>query len=314
LSLGKVATRVSIGVCAYNEEDNIGRLLRNLLYEQNLSFDFEVIVVCSGCTDKTPNIVKEFCDKDKRVRLITEPERKGKASAVGKILDVYKGSYLFFIPADVLPEKGSLVKLLEHFRDNKVGVVGGKPTLINEERGVHGVEAMAYLMWRIHNQTLQTLNHDNVLTHASGELFCIRRGIISKMPANVINDDAYIAMMANRKGFIIRFDPKVRVRIKAPSTFADLIMQRKRIVYGHYQIKKILGSSPRTIESMTFYDPRRVIRILAETMKKYPKEIHKLFAAIIFEMMVNLLAFMDITRGKSFVLWKRASTTKRLMF
>jgi len=314
LSLGKVAMSVSIGVCAYNEEANMGSLLRNLLYEQNLPFDFEVIVVCSGCTDKTPDIVKEFCAKDQRVRLITEPERKGKASAVGKILGVYKGSYLFFIPADVLPEKGSLAKLLEHFRDNRVGVVGGKPALINEEMGVHGVEAMAYLMWRVHNQTLQTLNHDNVLTHASGELFCTRRGIVSKIPDNIINDDAYIAMMANRKGFIVRFDPNARVRIKVPSTFADLIRQRKRIVYGHYQIKRILGSSPRTIESMTFYDPRRVVRILAETMKRYPKEIHKLFAAIIFEVMVNLMALIDIVRGKSFVPWKEAPTTKRLMF
>lgn len=305
---------MSIGVCAYNEEANMGRLLRNLLYEQNLPFDFEIIVVCSGCTDKTPDIVKEFCAKDQRVRVVIEPERKGKASAVGKILDVYKGSYLFFVPADVLPEKGSLVKLLEHFRDDKVGVVGGKPALINEERGVHGVEAMAHLMWRVHNQTLQTLNRDNVLTHASGELFCIRRGIVSKIPDNVVNDDAYIAMMANRKGFIVKFDPNARVRIKAPSTFADLVRQRKRIVYGHYQIKKILGSSPRTIESMAFYDPQRVVRILAQTMKRYPGETHKLFAAVIFEMMVNLLTLVDIVRGKSFVLWKRASTTKRLTF
>ncbi len=312
MSLDKVAVSVSIGVCAYNEETNMGRLLRNLLYEQNLPFDFEMIVVCSGCTDKTPDIVKEFCAKDQRVRLVIEPERKGKASAVDKILDVYKGSYLFFVPADVLPEKGSLVKLLEHFRDDKVGVVGGKPALINEEKGVHGVEAMAYLMWRVHNQTLKTLNHDNVLTHASGELLCIRRGIVLKIPDNIINDDAYIAMMANRKGFIVRFDPNAGVRIKAPSTFADLVRQRKRIVYGHYQIKRILGSFPRTIESMAFYDPRRVVRILAEIIKRYPRETLKLVAAIIFEMMVNLLALIDIVRGKSFVLWKRALTTKRL--
>ena len=304
----------SIGVCAYNEEANIERLLRNLLYEQNLPFNFEIIVVCSGCTDRTPEIVRNFCSKDPRVRLIMEPERTGKASAVNKILGAYKGNYLFLVPADVLPGKGSLEKLLDGFQDPKVGVVGGKPVLVNEEAGVHGVEAMAYLMWRIHNQTMRLLNDEGVLTHASGELFCIRRGVITEIPATVINDDAYIALKANHTGYLVRFDPNARVRIKAPSSFSDLIKQRKRIVYGHYQIKRLLGGFPRTIESMAFYDPKRVIRILTEIIRRHPEEIHKLVAAIIFEGMVNLSALVDLTRGKSYVPWKRIATTKKLAF
>jgi len=298
----------SIGICAYNEEDNIERLLTNLLYEQNLPSNFEVIVVCSGCTDKTPSIVRKSCEKDQRVRLILEPERKGKASAVNEILSAYKGKYLFFVPADVLPEKGSLGRLLKHFKNQKVGVAGGRPTLINEEERLQGVEDLAHLMWRIHNQTLQVLNHDNVLTHASGELLCIRRGIVTKIPVEVINDDAYIAMKANQKGFLVRFDPNARVRIKVPSKFADLIRQRKRIVYGHYQIKKIHGSFPRTIESMAFYDPKRVIRIFAEIIREHPRETHKLVAAVVFEMLVNVLALLDMIGGETHVPWKRIAT------
>ncbi len=78
-----------------------------------------------------------------------EPERKGKASAVNETLSAYKGKYLFFVPADVLPEKGSLERLLKHFKNQKVGVVGGRPTLINGEEKLRGVEALAHLMWRI---------------------------------------------------------------------------------------------------------------------------------------------------------------------
>lgn len=269
-------------------------------------------MVCSGCTDKTPEIVRGFCSQDSRVKLLVEQERTGKAAAVNKILGAYKGNYLFLVPADVLPEKGSLEKLLESFQDPKVGVVGGKPVLVNEEAGVHGVEAMAYLMWKIHNQTMRLLNDENVLTHASGELVCIRRGVVTEIPANVINDDAYIALKANRAGYLVKFDPEARVRIKAPSTFSDLIKQRKRIVYGHYQIKKLLGGFPRTIESMTFYDPKRVIRILTEIIRRNPEETHKLVAAIIFEATVNLSALTDLIRGKSYVPWKRIATTKKL--
>ncbi len=303
---------VSVGICAYNEQKNIGVLLRNLLYEQRMPFNFEIIAVCSGCTDETPYIVKEFSFKDSRVNLIIERERRGKASAVNKIFRAYRGSYLFFIPADALPERGSLAKILRHFQDSRVGVVGGKPVLINQAKEVHGVEAMAHLMWRIHNLTMEVLNHDNVLTHASGEMFCIRRGTVTGIPDGIVNDDAYISMKAHRQGFLVRFEPQAQVRIKAPSTFPDLIRQRKRIVYGHYQIRKMLGNFPRTMESMAFYDPKRVIRILAGTIKTAPKETTKLGAAIIFEMLINLWAFTDILRGKSYILWERAETTKKL--
>jgi len=287
-------------------------LLQNLLHEQRIPFNFEIIVVCSGCTDETPHIVKEFSVKDPRVKLVIERERRGKASAVNKIFGAYRGNYLFFIPADALPERGSLAKILSHFRDPRVGVVGGKPVPINQERGVQGVEASARLMWRIHNLTMQVLNHDNVLTHASGEMFCVRRGIVTGIPNGIVNDDAYISMRAHRQGFLVRFDPQAQVRIRAPSTFPDLIRQRRRIVYGHYQIRKTLGNFPRTIESMAFYDPERVIRILAEAIKTAPKETPRLGAAMVFEMLINLWAFTDILRGKSYTLWERAESTKKL--
>jgi len=221
-----------------------------------MPFNLEIIAVCSGCTDETPHIVKEFSFKDPRVKFIIERERRGKASAVNKIFRAYKGSYLFFIPADALPEKGSLAKILRHFRDPRVGVAGGKPVLINQAKRVLGVEAVAHLMWRIHNLTMQVLNHDKVLTHASGEMFCIRRGVVTSIPNSIVNDDAYISMKAHRQGFLVRFEPQAQVLIKAPSTFTDLIRQRKRVVYGHYQIRKTLGNFPRTMESMAFYDPK----------------------------------------------------------
>jgi len=63
---------------------------------------------------------------------------------------------------------------------------------------------------------------------------------------------------------------------------------------------------------MAFYDPKRVIRILAETIKTAPKETPKLGAAIVFEMLVNLWAFTDVLRGKSYVPWERVETTKKL--
>jgi cellulose synthase/poly-beta-1,6-N-acetylglucosamine synthase-like glycosyltransferase len=49
-----------IGVCPYNEENNIARLLQNLITEQSIPKESKILVVCSGCTDKTPDIVASF--------------------------------------------------------------------------------------------------------------------------------------------------------------------------------------------------------------------------------------------------------------
>ena len=65
--------RVSVGVMAYNEERNIGKLLEALT-SQLVSNDVisEIIVVSSGSTDRTDEIVSEWCERDERIALIRQ--------------------------------------------------------------------------------------------------------------------------------------------------------------------------------------------------------------------------------------------------
>ncbi len=46
--------RCSVGITAYNEEANIGRLLQAILDQRLYEVEIcEIIVVASGCTDRT---------------------------------------------------------------------------------------------------------------------------------------------------------------------------------------------------------------------------------------------------------------------
>jgi len=306
------SSKISIGICVYNEEANIGRLLHNLLRLQDLPEGTEILVVCSGCTDSSPTIVRGFCKKDRRVKMLLEPERLGKSSAVNKILNEYTGDFLFLISADSIPHKGAVWKVLRGFDEDNVGIVGGSPTPINEGKSANGVEAIAHLMWRLHNRTLELLSHDGVLTHACGEMFCMRRGIVSEVPLDVINDDKYISLQADRRGYRVLFDSEAKVTIKVPSTISDLLNQRRRVTYGHYQLKKMLRCSPRTLDSMMIYDPKRVIRIFADFIQEDFKRIPILIPAIILELAANLAALLDIAQGKNYTKWIIATTTKSL--
>ena len=59
----------SIGIMAYNEEANIGRTIRAVLEQTGPSMRIEeVIVVASGCTDRTVPLVAEIVAQDPRTR------------------------------------------------------------------------------------------------------------------------------------------------------------------------------------------------------------------------------------------------------
>ena len=71
----------SVGVTAYNEEENIGHLLEALIDQHLHDTEIaEIIVVASACTDRTVSIVREYMARDPRVRLIEQQERSRPAS------------------------------------------------------------------------------------------------------------------------------------------------------------------------------------------------------------------------------------------
>src|SRR5438046_2771909 len=83
---------LSVGIAAYNEAGNIGNLIQRLQGEMQ-NHD-QMIVVSSGSTDRTSDIVLRYCESDPRIELFVEQNRKGKPSAINKILAEFGGEML----------------------------------------------------------------------------------------------------------------------------------------------------------------------------------------------------------------------------
>src|SRR5487761_384956 len=206
---GWAVTKYTIGVCAYNVQGNIARLLDNLLRLQELDKNAEVLVVCSGCTDSTLEIVRQISKRDKRVELIEQLKRRGKAAAINEILKRSSNEIIFFIPADVLPAPLSLASMLSEFSNPEVGVVCGSPVPVNDQKSFSGY--LGNLIWRMHNRTLKLLSESKINTHASGELMAIRRQIIHDLPLDIVNDDAYMAVQAASQGYVVTYCESAKV-------------------------------------------------------------------------------------------------------
>src|SRR5213594_418091 len=108
--VGGDRTNVSVGIAAYNEAQNIGNLIQ--VIQDEIEKHDQIIVVSSGSTDRTSDIVLRYSQSDHRVKLVTERDRNGKSSAINRIFAEADGEMLLLVSADVLPESGSIETMI----------------------------------------------------------------------------------------------------------------------------------------------------------------------------------------------------------
>ena len=92
------SVKISVIVPFYNTENYIGDCLLSIL---NQTFtDFEIICIDDGSTDNSLEIVKNFAQKDNRIRIIHFDENCGVSHARNVGLSEVKGEYVLFIDSD----------------------------------------------------------------------------------------------------------------------------------------------------------------------------------------------------------------------
>jgi glycosyltransferase involved in cell wall biosynthesis len=72
-------SKIALIIPAYNEEKNIGQVIKNCL-----SYQLDIIVVDDGSTDKTAGVVKKLKQSNKyRLIFLQHPKNKGKGATLG---------------------------------------------------------------------------------------------------------------------------------------------------------------------------------------------------------------------------------------
>ena len=304
-----LAAEFSIGICAADHATNLDELLTIVEtepYPEGLVLN-EVLIVASGLDRQALEFARAFTGSHKGFVLIEEPIRQGKAEAINRIIDSYTGQFLVLVNSDAHPERGAISKLLTTISsDNHIGMVSASP-LVGDNAGVTG--AVLQLMWGVHNECLLTLNEGDKNNHCCDELIIIRSDALRKLPKDTVNDGAFLAGGAYRAGYSIRFCEEARVRIDVPGRFCDLLAQRRRILYGHLQIFRSMGKSPRTTESMLFSTPWLSLTILLRTIVKNPRSGLALPVAVIGEVFAIALAISDnLSSTSKHVPWARVGS------
>ena len=116
------APSLSIIVAAYNEERCIAEKIENFL-ACRYSGDAELIVVSDGSSDRTAEIANSMASE--RVRVISQPERRGKGVAVNAGAAAARGEVLVFTDANAMFAADALEKVALPLRDKSIGLVTG---------------------------------------------------------------------------------------------------------------------------------------------------------------------------------------------
>ncbi|NMF58014.1 glycosyltransferase family 2 protein [Pseudanabaena yagii] len=92
---------LSVVLPAYNEAENIGRVIANAVdYLSDRQIPYEIIVVNDGSTDATKAIVNQLCSQNARIRLINHPRNLGYGSALRSGFDQAVNEYIFLTDGD----------------------------------------------------------------------------------------------------------------------------------------------------------------------------------------------------------------------
>lgn len=290
--------RFSIILPAY-KESNINKTVE-LLLKQSLSTNTKlnkIFVVVCGYGNFS------FL-KHKKIRVIKEDRRRGKAYAINlalkKINLETESDIVILQSADTFPNRSMLKNLLKPFEDLSVGMTCGRPISLDDPKKFLGFANN--LIWDLHH--LISLDTPKV-----GEVLAFRN-VIKEIPKKLATDEAYIESLIRKRGCKIAYAPNAIVFNRGAKTISDFTNQRRRIFTGHLQIRNKYKYEVSTMSTA------RLAKAIIEYFKiksiKGYKQMVWLLYAVFLEAFARLLGTIDFyVFNKVPYMWEIVKTSGR---
>lgn len=290
---------ITVGICAYNEEDNIERSIRSV-YEQDTDGIMinQVIVVSSGSTDRTDEIARSMLPEYDNLKLLSQKKREGKNSAINCLLENKDTEIVVLLNADnAFGDIDSLKNLIKPFSNSKVGIVGGRPIPTNDPNSIVGFASQ--MLWSMHH-------HLSIIYPKIGELVAFR-DIGTHLPSNSQSDEDIIRMKLEEAGYVGAYAPDAIIKNRGPETVKDFIKQRTRVNIGERYMKKNYEYDIPT------WDHKLLINAMFGSIKDAGFHPIKMFFTASLEIFSRLkaIAYVNADKGDMSA-WDPVSTTKKL--
>jgi len=225
---------VTIVIPTYNEATLIRRRLEDIASYDYDADKIEVIVVDSGSSDGTVEVV-EATRRERllpKLVLIREDERRGKAAADNLGLRRASGEVMIITDAPTLFDPGAVRRLVSNFADPSVGAVTGDFRVPEQSTASQREEG---LFWTLRNK-LRRLEADLDSTpFLSGEMCCFRRSLLEGADEDSMADDMNISLKLRQAGYRTVVDPVASFSEPRSASFRELDASKSRRAVGGIQ-------------------------------------------------------------------------------
>jgi glycosyltransferase involved in cell wall biosynthesis len=266
---GASGTVLSGGVVAFNERRRLASAVRSLLSQQ-LPPDCEwgeIHVVVSGSTDGTDAVARSLAETDSRIRTVIEPSRNGKSAAIAEVFRRARGDYLVLLNGDAEAAPGAVAALLEP-------VAGGERPFAVMGRALprpsdtESFSSAARLLWSIHNSFHASVLATREGNHLSDEMLLLPIRHLPPMTSGIVNDGSFVGGWLTQNDGTLHYAHRAVVRICSPRNVREHVRQRRRIRFGHRQIRDQLAVEPLTIGLYARRHPVATVRLLARETRR----------------------------------------------
>lgn len=295
---------VSIGIPAYNEEANIGHLIKSLLNQEGDNFILkEIIVVSDASKDRTAEIVKSI--PDERIIFSENKERTGKPLSQNKIVEKFTGDILLLLDADVLfKDEYYIQKMVEPFYSNKnLGVVSSRVVPLEAETFFEHVINFSVQMKE--DMIRKMNNGDNIYAcHGRGRAFS--RAFLKQFAWNhTVSEDAYSYLICKKLGFDFAYVRKAEILYHSPQNLKDHIRQSTRFFKGQKNLAKRVSS-----QTVAFEHNIPISIVLTSFVKYFFKNP---FFFISYIAVLGIAKVLSFTGEKANIKWEVSSSSKTLI-
>lgn len=213
---------ISILIPCYNEEGLVEDKLRNVTRLEYPMEKLEVIFVDGRSTDTTVSRLRDLAKDIPYVRVV-ETNKGGIILQLNHVLPQCRGDIIANTDMDCQLREDALLGMVREFQsDPQVGVVGGWSIPTNS------LPEDAYY-WAIQNKirVLEGLAFSSF--HVVGTFYAFRKGVVERLPEDVLAVDVYRSFAANLKGLRTVYSPRViAYEVNGPACLYDMLRHKHR--------------------------------------------------------------------------------------
>ncbi|HYK08161.1 MAG TPA: glycosyltransferase family 2 protein [Candidatus Eisenbacteria bacterium] len=230
---------ITIGIPAFNEEGNLGNLLRDLSVQKTDSFIIkEIIVASDASTDNTDNIAKQ----SQKVILLRGEERKGVAEMQNKIFAHATGDVLILINADTRIFDPLFIKKLSYFLKSSQSDLCS--VWMRELPATNILSNLLFFSMKLKTKIFEQFqNSKNVYAcHGQVRAFSKRLYKTTHFPSS-IGEDAFSYFFCISKGFTFKYTNSCEAFYQLPTTLGDHQKQSIRFHNSQKLLQKYFDST-----------------------------------------------------------------------